>query len=257
VQLDGCHLYVNDVLSSRPFLFEFNAFHTRVLYKTKFPDDINIVLEAQLLRCSTHVSWFVLHFNLFLHQCCYCYLAWFHQFYLSLFIMMSRQILFQDIPNTTSHCAPKRKFETDTNQGNFCAIATILSLLFSNPEILLILSFEYFPFTHILTCSYWCFLVKLVYSCIIERSFGMPKFYFVLGLMSHDSKKSKSIPRPILWKGPKEFYNSKIDLLYWSTDLNKLIFPHNKYNSFKNHNNIHNNKNQHHYLLQRSTLNIF
>jgi hypothetical protein len=49
--------------------------------------------------------------------------------------MMSRQILFQDIPNTTSHHALKMKCETDTNQGNICAIATILSLLFFIPEV--------------------------------------------------------------------------------------------------------------------------
>jgi hypothetical protein len=43
---------------------------------------------------------------------------------------MSRHILFQDISNT-SHHAPKRKCETE----NFCAIATILRLLFFNPEM--------------------------------------------------------------------------------------------------------------------------
>jgi hypothetical protein len=49
--------------------------------------------------------------------------------------MMSRQISFQDIANTISHRAPKRKCETDTDQGNFCAIGTISSLLFFNREM--------------------------------------------------------------------------------------------------------------------------
>ena len=117
-----------------------------------------------------------------LHQFCYCYLMWFHQFCLSINRILSRWVA-KFVPGyskTTSHRAPKRKCETDTNQGNFCAIATILSLLFFNPEFLLILSFVYFPLTHV--SSHLCFLVKIVSSCIAERSSGTPVFYFVLFL---------------------------------------------------------------------------
>jgi hypothetical protein len=45
-----------------PSITPINTFFTpRVLYKTQFPDDENI-----FLGCSTHVSWFVLHFILLL-----------------------------------------------------------------------------------------------------------------------------------------------------------------------------------------------
>jgi hypothetical protein len=53
----------------------------------------------------------------------------------SYIVMMSRQILFQNISNTTSHRATKRKCITNTNQGDFCEIATVLSLLFFNHEM--------------------------------------------------------------------------------------------------------------------------
>jgi hypothetical protein len=43
-----------------------SLFTHRVPYKTQLPNDENIVLEAWLLRCITHVSSFVLRFNILL-----------------------------------------------------------------------------------------------------------------------------------------------------------------------------------------------
>jgi hypothetical protein len=104
-------------------------------YKTQFPYDENIILEARFLRCITHVSWFVLRFNLLLALILlllFDVVPSILLIYPSYIVMMSRQILFPDIANTTSHHAPKRKCETHTNQCNFCAITTIFRLLFFN-----------------------------------------------------------------------------------------------------------------------------
>jgi hypothetical protein len=154
-------------LSPWLFPFEFSTlnyvnqysflFYTLCPYKTKFSDDENIILEAQLLKCSTHVSWFALHFNLLLASILFIYPSY--------IVIMSRHILFHDIPNTTSHHVPKRRCETDTNQDNFCAIATTVSLLFSTPEIL------FSNFIHAFS-PYSCFdIFILMFSC--KNSFLM------------------------------------------------------------------------------------
>jgi hypothetical protein len=107
-------------------------------YKTQFPGGENIVSDTRLLRRSTHVSLFVLHFNLLITSI----LLWLFNvvpsilfIYPSYIVMMSRQILLQNISNITSHRAAKRKCVTHTNQGHFCEIATVLSFLFFNPEM--------------------------------------------------------------------------------------------------------------------------
>jgi hypothetical protein len=126
MQLDEHYLYVNDILSPWLFCFEFNALNHANQYsflcvscKTQFPNDENIVLEAQLLRCGTNVSLFVLHFNL---QLASILLLLFDVIpsvlfiYPSYIVMMSRHIWFQNIQNTTLHRAPKKKCETNTNK---------------------------------------------------------------------------------------------------------------------------------------------
>jgi hypothetical protein len=162
-------------LSSIPSIILINThslFTPSIPYKTQFPDGKNIVSESRLLRRSTHVSLFVHCFNL---QITSILLLLFNVvpsilfIYLSYVVMMSRQILFQNISNTTSYCAAKRKCVTDTNLGNFCEIATVLSLLFFNPEMqcmqYLVGVFAVFPMFYYF--YYFCYCISLI-SLIIK-----------------------------------------------------------------------------------------
>jgi hypothetical protein len=126
------------LLSSTPSVTPINTpflFTPCVPYKTKFLDEENVVSEARLLISSTHVSWFVLPFNLLLAPISlllFDVVPSILFIYPSYIAIMSRQILFHDIPNTTSHRAPWRRCEADTtSKVIFLAITTILNLLFS------------------------------------------------------------------------------------------------------------------------------
>jgi hypothetical protein len=108
------------LLSSTPSVTPINTpflFTPRVPYKTKFLDEENVVLETRLLISSTHVSWFVLPFNLLLAPISlllFDVVPSILFIYPSYIAIMSRQILFHDIPNTTPHRAPWRRCEADT-----------------------------------------------------------------------------------------------------------------------------------------------
>jgi hypothetical protein len=144
-------------------------------------------LEAWLLRCSTHVSWFVLHFNVLVASILLLLFDMVSSIlfiYPSYIVMMSRKILFQNIPNTNSLSAPKiGNVKPTWTKEIFVQLLPFWVFYFLISKFCSYFHSCIFPYSRFDMFILMFSCKKIVFSCITERSSGTLVFCFVLFLM--------------------------------------------------------------------------